>query len=86
MSTITDILEVFQGRLRFHIRIDGKPAIDIVLKPREVLLEIRNPILALEMGIQQMSKNNDMNSYVLNMIKAAGYKVKVKYKIFEIEL
>ena len=86
MSMITDILEVFQGRLRFHLFLDGKPAIDMVITPGVVVLEIKNPILALEMGLQQISNKKDMNSYVLNMVKAAGYKVKVKYKIFEIEL
>ena len=86
MSMITDVLELFDGKLRLHLRIDGKPAVDVVLKPTEIVIEIKNPLLALELGLQQMGKKKDINSYILRMVKAAGYNVKVKYKIFEIEL
>lgn len=86
MSILKDILEVFQGRLRLHLRLDGKPAADIVLTPREVIVDIQNPLLALELGIKNIGKENPINSYILKMAKAAGYRIKVKYKIFEIEL
>jgi hypothetical protein len=86
MSTITDMLEVFKGRLRFHLAVDGKPALDIVITPGEAILEIKNPILALEMGIQQMGKKPGLRSYVLKAVKAAGYRVKVKYKLIEFEI
>ncbi|MBN1896403.1 MAG: hypothetical protein JW789_01600 [Candidatus Aenigmarchaeota archaeon] len=86
MSMITDILEVFDGRLRFHLFLDGKPAVDIVIHAGEVVAEIKSPLLALEMGIQHIGKESKINSYVLEMIKKAGWKVKVKYKIFELEL
>ena len=83
---ITDILEVFKGRLRFHMFLEGKPAVDIVLQAGEVVIDIKNPILALEMGMHHMGEKSKTNSYVLDMIKKAGWKVKVKYKIFEMEL
>jgi hypothetical protein len=88
MSIIKDVLEIFAGRVRLHLSFDGKPAIDVVLTPGEVLIEIMNPLIALEMGINQLVKgsDNNFNSYVLKMVKATGYKVKVKYKVLEFEL
>ena len=51
-----------------------------------MLIEIKNPILALEMGLQHVGKASKLNSYVIRMAKAAGYKVKIKYKFLEFEL
>jgi hypothetical protein len=86
MSMITDALELFKGRLRFHLAVDGKPAADIVVTPGEAILEIKNPLLALELGVQQIGKKPGLRSYVLKAVKAAGYRVKIKYKMLEIEI
>ncbi len=86
MSLITDILEVVKGRLRFHLSVDGKPAVDIVLTAGEIIVDIKNPLLAMEMGLHQIGKKPGISSYVLKAIKAAGYKVKVKYKMIEFEV
>ena len=86
MSLITDILEVFKGRLHFHLFVDGKQAVDIVLTPGEIIIEIKNPMLALEMGVQQIGKKQGISSYMLKAVKAAGYKVKIKYKLLEFEI
>ncbi len=86
MSLITDTLEIFRGRLRLHLFVDGKSAVDVVITPGETIIEIKNPILALEMGLQHMGKKKGISSYILKAIKAAGYKVKVKYKLIEFEI
>jgi len=86
MSILKDMLEVFQGRVRLHLKLDGKPAADLVLTPREIIIDVKNPLLALEFGLKNIGKENPINSYIIRMAKAAGYRIKVKYKIFEIEL
>ncbi len=86
MSKITDILEMLDGRLRFNLAFEGKPAIDIVLNPMEIVIEVKDPIVALEIGIQQIGKKRGVSKYIIQAIKAAGYKVKVKYKVLEFEL
>jgi hypothetical protein len=86
MSFITDVLELFKGRLRFHLAVDGKPAADILVTPGEAIVEIKNPLLALELGVQQIGKKPGLRSYVLKAVKAAGYRVKIKYKMLEFEL
>jgi hypothetical protein len=86
MSLITDILGILQGRLRLHLHLDGKPAVDVIITPGEAIIEIKNPVLALEMGLRQLGKKPGISSYVLKAVKAAGYKVKVKYKLIEFEL
>jgi hypothetical protein len=89
MSLITRALEILQGRVRLYLSIGGVPAVEIVIrdKEKEIVAEIKNPVLALELGVQQFAKGrNKRDSYVLKMIKAAGYKVKVKYKMLEFEV
>ncbi len=86
MSLITSILELISGRIHFYLSVGGKPAIEIILRDKEIVAEIKNPLLAIELGLQQMGTSKSMDSYVLKKIKDAGYKIKVKYKMFEIEL
>lgn len=88
MSLITSMLEVFTGKVHFYLSVGGKPAVEIIIhdEKKEIIAEIKNPLLALELGLQQIATKKKVDSYVLDRIRDAGYKVKVKYKIFEMEL
>ena len=85
MDVIADILRSIVGRVHFMVYLGKFPAAEIELKDKEILIHIKNPLLALELGIEEMlSKKVDIS--VLDSIKEMGYKVKIKYKILEIEL
>ncbi len=88
MSLITSILELVSGRMHFYLSVGGRPAIEIILRDeeKEIVAEIKNPVLALELGLQQISTAKKFDSYMLDRVKDAGYKIKVKYKMFEFEL
>ena len=86
MSLITDILEIIEGKVHFYLSVGGKPAVEIIMKDKEIVAEIKNPLLAIELGIQQLATKEKRDSYVLQRVKDAGYKIKVKYKMLEFEL
>jgi hypothetical protein len=88
MSTITDILEIMTGKVHFYLTVGKIPAVEIILhdERKEIVAEIKNPVLAVELGLHGLAKSKGSGSYVIKKIKAAGYRVKVKYKMFEIEL
>jgi hypothetical protein len=88
MSSLTRLLEMVTGKARFYLTIGGKPAVEIILhdEKKEIVAEIKNPVLAVELGLHELAAGSKSGGYLLEKIKAAGYKVKVKYKIFEIEL
>jgi peptidyl-tRNA hydrolase len=86
MSLIKDVLELMRGKVHFYMYVGGSPAVEIILRDREIVADIKNPILAIELGLKQLGNRAKVDSYVLKQIKKAGYKIKVKYKMIEFEL
>ena len=83
-----DLFEKIAGRVHFYITVGKKPAIEIYLQDKEIIAEIKNPLLAIEFGIEhllsggtELGKNN-----MLEKIKKHGYKIKLKYKMIEMEI
>jgi hypothetical protein len=86
MSLVKEIFKMISGKAHFYLYVSGKPAVEIILHKREIIADIKNPILAIELGLHSLGKKGKLNSYLLRMIKAAGFKVKVKYKMLELEI
>ena len=86
MSLMRNILEMMRGKVHFYLFVGGSPAVEIIMHNKEIIAEIKNPLLALELGLQQITTNRKSDSYILKQAKKAGYKIKVKYKMLEIEL
>ena len=86
MSLIRNILEMVQGKVHFYLYVGGSPAVEIIMRNKEIIAEIKNPLLALELGLQQFATNMKSDSYIIDQAKKAGYKIKVKYKMLEIEM
>lgn len=86
MSVMKNILEMIKGKFHFYLYVGDSPAVEIILKNKEIIAEIMNPLLAVELGLKQLGKGPSINSYILKQLKAAGFKVILKYKMFEIEI
>lgn len=86
MSNVKDMFGLLSGKVHFYLSVGGTPAVEIILREKEIIAEIKNPILALELGIQQLATRRKKDSYILNKLKASGYKIKIKYKVFELEV
>ena len=55
-------------------------------KNKTILVDIKNPMAAIDMGLLDLLKGKIKGSGSLKKLKDAGFKIKVKYKLFEFEL
>jgi hypothetical protein len=88
MSLFDGLKEILRGRVHFYITIGKVPAVEILLRDEEIVAEIKNPLLAMELGIVQLLKSGGKagGGSMLKKVKSSGYKIKIKYKRFEFEL
>ena len=86
MGLLSDILMGIRGRIHFYIALDNKPAEEITLHDKEITAEIKNPLLALEIGFEELLSRERKDASTLKRIKSMGYKVKLKYKLLEFDL
>ncbi len=95
MSLLESILETIFGKVHFMIMVGNKPAIEIKLHDRDIIVDVKNPILAIELGLEEIVGGLDHSEdkgkgqspeSMLKKIKSMGYRIRIKYKIFEIDL
>jgi hypothetical protein len=97
MHLLESILETIFGKVHFVVTVGNKPAIEIKLHNKEILIDIKNPILAIEFGLEELLEymprdkggnkgDGESPESMLKKLKSMGYTIKVKYKIFELDL
>jgi hypothetical protein len=86
MGILAKILEGIGGRARLVVFIGRKPAFEIAINNKEIIIDVKNPILALDFGIQELFKGKKPDKKILNELKKLGYTIKIKYKVFKLEL
>lgn len=86
---LQNILETLWGKAHFMVMVGNKPAIELILEDKEIIIDIKNPILAIELGIEEFLENHrkgKVDISILDSIKKIGYKIKIKYKFLEFDL
>lgn len=70
------------------IMVGNKPAIEVKLHDREIIIDVKNPVLAIELGLEEYfgDVKNKSRGSLRKKLKSMGYRIKVKYKIFELDL
>ena len=87
MDIFAEIFKTIVGRAHFMIYMRNSPAAEIELNDKEILVSIVNPIAAVELGLEEfLSKKGVQDIEAIRKIKEAGYRIKVKYKMLEMEL
>ena len=83
-----EIIEKFFKKASIAIMIDKAPAVEISHRKGEIVIDVKNPLLLMGLGIDLdvFRKKDDKNSVIRKAIKEMGFKIKLKYKFFEIEL
>lgn len=63
------------------------PAAEIELKDKDIIINIIHPIIALELGIEEfLSRKGQKDIHMLKRLRKMGYKLKIRYKWFEVDL
>ena len=86
MGLFEKFAEGNSGKAHLLITISKKEVFEITVKEKEITIDIKNPLLAMESLISQYLKGGGSGKEKLEMIKKFGFKVKVKYKFLEFEL
>lgn len=87
MGILEEIFRSIVGRVHFRLYLGKAVAAEIEIVDRDIIVNIIHPIIALELGIEELlSKKGKKDINMIEKIKAAGYNIKICYKIFEIDL
>lgn len=88
MSLLEGILETVFGKVHFVITVGNKPAIEIKLEEKEIIVDVKNPVLAIELGMEEFvaSRRKDKKNSLLKRLKSMGYTIKIKYKFLELDI
>ena len=89
MSILSGIMEQLAGKVHLYVAVGKKPALELFIKDKEILVEIKNPVLALELGLEHIlsgAKDKDGKIQLIEEIKSHGYKIRVKYKMMEMDI
>ena len=86
-SSKKKLMENFFKKANIVVMVDKSPAIDISYKKGAIIIDVKDPLLLMGLGLDMnMFKKDDKNSVIRKAIKDMGFKIKLKYKFFEIEV
>jgi len=90
MGLLTYILERMFGRARLMVFAGDRPAMEIKVEGKEIVLDIKNLMLAAELGITEFVRRRERSDEPLPEItgelKALGYRIKIRYGRLELEI
>lgn len=83
-----ELIEKFFRKAKIAVTIDKSTAVEISCKKGEIIIDVKNPILLMGLGIDLdlLKKKDKKNSVIRKAIKEMGFKLKLRYKFFEIDL
>ena len=87
MNILGEIFRSIVGRVQFMVYLGKAPAAEIELIDKDIVVKIIHPIIALELGIEEfLSRKGEKDLQMVNKLRKMGYKVKIRYKWFEVDL
>jgi len=87
MNILREIFRSIVGRVRFMIYLGSSPAAEIELKDKDIIVRIIHPVIALELGIEEfLSRKGRKDIQMIKRLRKMGYKIRICYKWFEVDL
>ena len=90
MGTMTDILKRIDKKIEIAVSIDSKPFLEVSVEKKEITIEVRDTLAAIEYGMKKIldkkAGEKSATSKILKMIKDKGYRIRIKYGVFEFNL
>ncbi len=87
MNILGEIFRSIVGRVHFMVYLGKAPAAEIELKDKDIIVKIIHPIIALELGIEEfLSKKGKKDLEMIEKLKRMGYRIRIRYKWFEVDL
>ncbi|MEE9323807.1 MAG: hypothetical protein V3U72_04645 [Candidatus Aenigmarchaeota archaeon] len=87
MNILGEIFRSIVGRVHFRIYLGKTPAAEIEIKDKDIIVNIIHPLIALELGIEELlSRKGKKDIDMIEKLEKAGYNIKIRYKMFELDL
>lgn len=86
---LEQILERLFGKVHVYVTVGNKPALELTVEGKEIVIDVKNPVLAIEVGADKLlsaRKEGDSESRTLARLKRMGYKIIIKYKMLKFEV
>ena len=83
-----ELIKKFFEKANVIVEIDGKPSVDIRLQKDTIVIDVKHPLALMGLGLDldMLKRDKGKDSVIRKTIKDLGYKIKLKYKFFEIDL
>jgi hypothetical protein len=83
-----ELIENFFKKASVVVMIDKTPAVEVSCKKGEIVIDVKNPLLLMGLGLDlnMIKKKDEKRSVIRKAIKEMGFKLKLRYKFFEIDL
>ena len=82
-----DLIEKFFKKASIAIMIDKSPAVEVKYMDGVFVIDVKNPLLLMGLGLDlDLLKRDNKNSVIRKAIKEMGFKITLRYKVFEIDL
>jgi len=79
MGILEDYLHKIPDDITLDVRVKDKVLAEIKIKDKEIIVDLKSPILALETIIKQVL-DKKIKSGTIQRLQAKNYKIKVKWK------
>ena len=82
-----EMIEKFFRKATIAVMIDDNQAAEIILRKNEFIIDIKHPLLVMGLGLDlDLLKQKKKGSVFRKALRDVGFKIKLKYKFFELEL
>ena len=85
---VMEFLKSLSGKATMTLLVDGSTIAKVNLKDKDITVEVKDPVKAMEMGFHKLlnSRKEDEKKSVRKALKLLGFRIKLKYSIFEMEV
>ncbi len=83
---LSEILKTLGGKGDLTISVNDKPLLFVSLNNKEISVDVKDAFALVQMGIAGDIMKGGGKSKKVQKLKDAGFKIKIKYKLFEFEL
>ena len=85
MSIISSILNNLEGKCSLDVSVDGKEVVSVSMENKNITVDVKDVKTAIQVGMDSLVKK-DKKSSTLKKLKEKGFKIKLKYKLFEVDV
>ena len=85
MSIISSIFNNLEGKCSLDVSVDGKEVVSVSMENKNITVNVKDVKTAIQVGMDSLVKK-DKKSSTLKKLKEKGFKIKLKYKLFEVDV